>query len=311
MLTAYFIWKRNLAIRQIIFIAVGFLIPLIFINLLPAANKSDTLILSFIHLPLLLWSVLGFTYVGDYPGNYSKRIEYLRYNGELVIMTGLILIAGAMLSVITMGLFSAIGINIEQFYTEYIIIFGLPALPILGTYLTQTNPQLVNKVSPAIAKIFSPLVLVMLAIYLVAILVSGKDPYNDRDFLIVFNLLLIGVMAIILFSIAESSKEKNNQPATYILLALSIITVIVNGIALSAILFRISEWGITPNRLAVLGSNMLMLINLLLVTFRLYSSISKKTDITEVENSIARFLPLYIIWTIIVTFTFPILFQFK
>ena len=81
-LTAYFIWKRNLAIRQIIFIAVGFLIPLIFINLLPAANKSDTLILSCIHLPLLLWSVLGITYVGDYSGNYSTRIEYLRYNGS-------------------------------------------------------------------------------------------------------------------------------------------------------------------------------------------------------------------------------------
>ncbi len=59
---------------------------------------------------------------------------------------------------ITIGLFSLLGINIEQFYFENIVIFALPAVPILGTYLIQTNPQLVGKVSPVIAKIFSPLV---------------------------------------------------------------------------------------------------------------------------------------------------------
>ncbi|MEX2568811.1 MAG: hypothetical protein WD431_22910, partial [Cyclobacteriaceae bacterium] len=39
----------------------------------------------------------------------------------------------------------------------------------------------------------------------------------------------------------------------WVLLLLSAVTIIVNGITLSAILFRISEWGITPNRAAVLG----------------------------------------------------------
>ncbi|UJH92133.1 hypothetical protein LZ575_06015 [Antarcticibacterium sp. 1MA-6-2] len=108
----------------------------------------------------------------------------------------------AIMTGITIGLFSLIGINIEQFYFEYVVVFGLPAIPILGTYLTQTNPHLVGKISPVIARIFSPLVLVMLVIYLVAMLYSGKDPYNDREFLLIFNVLLIGVMAIIFFSVA-------------------------------------------------------------------------------------------------------------
>jgi hypothetical protein len=226
-------------------------------------------------------------------------------------MTGLLVIAGGILTGITIGLFSVIGFNIEKFYFEYIVIFGLAALPIVATYITQTNPQLVNKVSPVIAKIFSPLVLITLVVYLVAILFSGKDPYNDRDFLMVFNFLLIGVMAIILFSVTETSTKSENWTGNLILLALSIVTVIVNGIALSAILFRISEWGITPNRLAVLGANILMLINLFMVIFRLYKSISKKTDINEVGNSISMFLPIYILWTIIVTFIFPLIFHFK
>ncbi len=311
LLTAYFAWKNSLQLKGIAVICGVMLVSLIYINILPASTKSDTLILACIHLPLLLWALLGSSFVGNNLTDYNKRLNFLRYNGDLVIMTGLLVIAGGILTGITIGLFSVIGFNIEKFYFEYIVIFGLAALPIVATYITQTNPQLVNKVSPVIAKIFSPLVLITLVVYLVAILFSGKDPYNDRDFLMVFNFLLIGVMAIILFSVTETSTKSENWTGNLILLALSIVTVIVNGIALSAILFRISEWGITPNRLAVLGANILMLINLFMVIFRLYKSISKKTDINEVGNSISMFLPIYILWTIIVTFIFPLIFHFK
>ena len=310
-LTAYFIWKQSLSLKKIVFAGAAFLITLIFINLLPADNKSDTLILSCIHLPLLLWSVLGFSYVGDNISSHSKRLDFLRYNGDLVIMAGLLVIAGGILTGITIGLFSVIGFDIKEFYFDYIVIAGGAALPIVATYITQTNPQLVNKISPVIAKIFSPLVLLTLVVYLVAILFSGKDPYKDRDFLMIFNFLLIGVMAIILFSVAETFKKSENRINSFFLSALSIVTVIVNGIALSAILFRISEWGITPNRLAVLGGNILMLTNLLIVTFKLIKNISKKADLSEVENAISMFLPVYILWTIIVTFIFPLLFHFK
>ena len=309
-LTTYFIWRNSLSTKKIVFAGAAFLISLIFINLLPADNKGDTLILSCIHLPLFLWAVLGFSYVGDNTRSYHKRLDFLRYNGDLVIMTTLILIAGGILTAITIGLFELIGFKIEKFYTDYIVVFGLAALPIVATYITQTNPQLVNRVSPVIAKIFSPLVLITLVVYLVAILFSGKDPYNDRDFLMVFNFLLIGVMAIILFSVAETFKKNENGTGGFVLFALSMVTVIVNGIALSAILFRISEWGITPNRLAVLGGNILMLTNLLIVTFKLFKNVSKKAHISEVENSISLFLPVYILWTIIVTFIFPLIFHF-
>jgi hypothetical protein len=311
MLTYFFLWKNNLPLKKTLFSSAVFLIALIFINLLPADNKSDTLMLSCMHLPLLLWAVLGGAYLGDGIMNSSKRLEFLRYNGDLAIMSGLILIAGGFLTGITVGLFSVIGFNIKDFYADYIVVFGLPAVPIVATYITQTNPHLVNKVSPVIAKIFSPLVLITLVVYLVAIFVSGKDPYNDRNFLMVFNLLLLGVMAIILFSVAETSRKNENRADSFILFALSIITIIVNGIALSAILFRISTWGITPNRLAIMGANILMLVNLFMVSFRLFKSVSKKADISEAGNSISMFLPIYLLWIIIVTFIFPLLFHFR
>ncbi|MCY1542013.1 hypothetical protein D9M68_777340 [compost metagenome] len=226
-------------------------------------------------------------------------------------MTALILIAGGIMSAITVGLFSLIGFKIEEFYFENVAIYGLAAAPIVGTFLTQTNPQLVGKVSPVIAKLFSPLVLVMLVVYLIAIAYSGKSPYNDREFLLIFNALLIGVMAIIFFSVAEGAKSPLGKASIWVLFLLSLVTIVVNGIAFSAIVYRISEWGITPNRAAVLGSNALILINLLLVTTQLFKVLSKRGDLSMVRKTIGLYLPVYLIWAIIVTFIFPLLFNFK
>jgi hypothetical protein len=310
-LSVYFAWKNRLSVSKIVFIAGISLAGLIFINSLPDVKHSDTLILSCIHLVLLLWSVLGFAFVGGPENNEPKRLGFLKYNGDLVVMTALILIAGAIMSAITVGLFSLIGFHIEQFYFKNVAIFGLAAAPIVGTYLTQTNPQLVGKVSPVIAKLFSPLVLVMLVVYLIAMAYSAKNPYNDREFLMIFNALLIGVMAIIFFSVAETARAAKSNTQLWILFLLSVVTIVVNGVALSAILFRISEWGFTPNRAAILGGNVLILLNLVLVTVRIFRVVFKKTDITGVGNVIAFYLPIYFIWTLIVTFIFPLIFGFK
>ncbi len=310
-LTAFFAWKNQLSLPKLAGIAGAMLLGLGFINVLPQNTQSDTLVLSCIHLLLFLWSILGFAFVGETTTNVDKRLSYLQYNGDLVVITTLIVIAGILLTGITIGLFSLLGLDIKNFYFENVVVFALPAAPILGTYLTQANPHLVGKVSPLIARLFSPLVLVMLLVYLGAIVYSGKDPYNDRDFLLLFNALLVGVMAIIFFSVADASKTSKSRAEIWILFLLSVVTVVVNGIALSAILFRITEWGMTPNRAAVLGGNVLILVNLLLVTIQLSKIIRKKAHPAAVGRTIAVYLPVYCGWTIIVVFLFPFLFGFK
>ena len=210
-----------------------------------------------------------------------------------------------------MGLYELIGINIKDFYIDYVVNWGLPAIPLLATVLVVNNPQLVGKVSPIIAKIFTPFVLISLAFFLGAVIATGKDPYNDREFLIIFNALLIGVMAITLFSLSEATKGQRNKFQLIVLLSLSVLTIIDNGIAISAILFRLTEYGITPNRLAVLGSNLLMLLNLIGIAYQLVHVLKGTKETESVEKVIAQFLPLYALWCALVAFGFPLLFGFK
>jgi hypothetical protein len=310
-LTTYFIHKNKLSNKKTTWIVATLLVFLIYINLLPNNIVSATLTLACIHLPLLLWGLFGISFSGHDLQNFQKRLEFLRFNGDLVVMSGLLLIAGGLMTGITLGLFELIGLKIQEFYFRYIVIFGLPMVPIIATFLTQNNPQLVNKVSPVIAKLFSPLVLVMLVLYMFAIVISGKDPYNDREFLLLFNLLLIGVMALIFFSVAESANGHKNKFGIWILLLLAIVTTIVNLIALSAIIYRISEWGISPNRIAVLGANVLMLIHIIIVITKLNKSVLGKSELSEVGKSIVTYIPIYLAWAMVVVFILPFTFGFE
>ncbi len=311
LLIGYFAWKQTVPRQTGIVLVVLMGLAAVYINWLPQAPSSDTLILACLHLPLWLWSLLGFTFTGGRLRRDANWLGFLRYNGELVVMTAVLLLACGLATAITINLFNLIGWNIIDFYSNYVVICGLAALPIMATYLTQVQPALVGKVSPVIARLFSPFALVMLLIYLVAMTASGKNLYHDRAFLLLFNGLLVGVMALIFFSVAETSSVHQNRVQLLILFLLSIVTILVNGIALSAILFRIAEWGITPNRAAVLGSNVLILCHLLLVGFRLWQAITQRSDLSPISRSMAYFLPVYSAWTAVVVFAFPMLFGFK
>jgi hypothetical protein len=310
---AYFARLRRQSFKDLLVPCGIILISLIYINILPQSSTGDTLILACIHLPLLLWGVLGIIFTEKSPNAPLKRLGYLQFTVDAIIMGAVLVISGMLLSGVTIALFSLIGLNIEDIFFSNFGVFGLLLAPMIVSHLTQFNPQLVNKIPSIIAKIFSPLVLIMLVFYLGAILFAGKDPYNDREFLLIFNLLLIGVMGLIFYSLTESSGEKSSNTGKWILTLLSFATIIVNLVALSAIGFRISEWGFTPNRLAILGINVLMLIHLVIVFRKLILVITRKEDhsLNEVTLIVVRYLPIYLLWSALVVFLFPMVFAFE
>jgi hypothetical protein len=307
----YLSWKQKLPRKKMLFPIIGIAIAAIYINLVPNPAKSDSITLACLHLPLFLWSLLGFTFIGGKLNNNEAKIGFLRYNGDLVVMSAVIMLAGILFTGINFGLFQLTGIDFQPFFEHYIVIWGPASVPLFATFLVRNNPLLVNKISPVIAKIFTPLVLVTLLGFLFAVVTTSKNIYQDREFLLTFNGLLIGVMAIIIFSVTEAAKSVNNNFNLVMLIALSVLTIIANGIALSAISFRMMEYGATPNRLAVLGSNILIFLHLIAVARQLILLFRKKSNPIQLENTIGYFLPAYSIWAAFVTFILPLLFQFK
>ncbi len=311
-LTIYIVWTERLfEIKKLALILTTFLILATYVNLLPSADNSASVNLVYIHLPLLMWCIFGLVFIDFDLKDKLRRIGFIRYNGDLAILMALIIIAGGILTGITIGLFEAIGISIENFYMENIVIVGAVSVPIVATYIIKNYTALTNKIAPIIANIFSPLVLLTAIIYLTALAISGKNPYSDREFLLIFNIMLLGVMAVIVFSVSETSILRKHRFNEMILFILSIVTVIIDLIALSAIFYRLGAFGITPNRLAVLGSNVLILANLAWIIIDLYKINFKKDSIREVELTIAKYLPVYLIWILFVVFGFPLIFGMK
>jgi len=309
-LTMYFIWKQQLAMTGLILPLILFIGSAIFVNSLPYNEKSATFILTTIHLPIFLWSILGYAFIGGDLNNNHKKIAFLKFNGNFIVMTGLIFISGMLFTGITIALFELLKIDIKDFYFEQIAVWGLAAMPILSTFLIQNNPELVNKISPTIAKIFTPIVFITLLVFLVTLLYTGKSIYNDRNFLLVLNAVLIGVMAIILFSLTEATNNTSSKFNLIMLFGLGLLTIIANAIALSAILFRLSEFGLSPNRLAVLGANLLVFVHLLFVTYGLFNNLKGNSSLQNIEADIALFIPAYAVWAAFVTFAMPFIFKF-
>jgi len=289
-------------------VSIGTMVAgILYINFLPGSETSQTWVLACLHWLVVQWALMGLVFTGTWKNDVNRRLQFLRFQGELVVICAILLIAGGLLSAITIGLFRLAGFQIENFYFDNIVAFLLPAVPLLGTHLIQTNPQLVGKVSPVVARIFSPLALVMLLVYLSVIAYAGKNPYTDRDFLLLFNGLLVWVMALVFFS-ATDSGPSNGLVAKWVLLLLCMAALLVNGIALSAIVFRISHWGLTPNRLAVLGSNLLMAVHLVLITRQMYRMLVSKRNTLTIEKTLTAYLPAYIGWALVVMLLFPVVF---
>jgi hypothetical protein len=303
--------NKNISLKRIVITILIFVVSIVYINMLPSVKNSASINLAYIHLPLLMWCTYGLIFIDFNLKDRSKRIEFIKHNGDLAILGAIILLAGGALTGITIGLFNAIGINIEKFYFNNIILVGLVSAPVITAYIIKNYNVLTNKIAPVVASLFSPLVLLTLVIYLIAMAFSAKDPYNDRDFLLIFNIMLIGVMGIIVFSISETSITRKQKLNEMVLFILSIITLIINLIALSSIFYRLSEYGLTPNRLAILGSNILIFGNLILIMIDLFKINFKKSELEKVELTISKYLPIYIIWTLFVVFGFPLIFGMK
>jgi hypothetical protein len=307
-LIVYTLRQNKIKGRPLILYATVIPALLLYVCLLPY-RESDSLNIAFLHVPLFMWCLFGMAYISFDFSDPGKRIGFIRFNGALLTMTGLLLITGGILTGITIGLFSAIGWNIEKTYFAYVVIPGVSVSPVLASYLISLYPDITRRIVPVLARVFTPIVLVTLVIYLISLAFSGIRILEDRNLLILFNVMVIAVMAIIVFSITELDKSKDRNIHVLFLVILALVTLVINLVALTAIITRLT-YGITPNRVVVLITNFLVFFNLVLLTKELWRAFTDSGKLDSVDRTVASYLPVYLLWTILAIFVLPALFRF-
>lgn len=307
-IAANFIYNTNPNKRIVYSVAALFIVAGIYLNMLPL-NYTDSMILAYLHLPVFLWVLVGFAFTGNEYAKGSARLAYIKFNVDFGILYASMAVSGMVLAALTMHLFSLVGLDIEDFYFSNVVLFGAAALAIVAAYLVSMKLKLAKNITPYIAKIFSPLVLITLLIYLVMVIWMEKNPFLDRDFLLAFNGILLGVLVVTIFSIIESDNLEKKNIFDYISLALIGLALIIDGVALSAIVFRLSAFGITPNRLAVLGVNILICANLIWIMIAYIRFLRNKSGSLAIQDAVTKYLPVYGLWAAFVVFAFPIIFK--
>ncbi len=312
-ITIFFIIKNFLKInnKEIIIASLTFLSSAVIIILMPMKEPFHTAGLIGLHLPLFLWGMVGIAYTGKEWNTVKQKMNFIRFSGESFIYGTLLICGVLVLSIFTIEIFKEAKLNIEYFYTNNIMIFFIFAAPLIAVYLVEAKKSIVENIAPILAKIFSPLFLITMFVFLIIVLFSKIDPSSDRNFLIIFNFMLILVVGLVTYIIsAKKNKEKINN-YDYINFLLITVAMLIDIIALSAIITRISKYGFSANKTAALGENIILLGNLGGLAFFYIKFFIKKNNFFQLEKWQTFYLYIIFLWCGIVTFIFPFMFGFK
>jgi hypothetical protein len=311
MLTVYFVWKRKWALPGALWLAVPFAIAAVFANIYPFTRGSDTEGLSAIHLPIVLWLVVGIAYVRGRWFADGGRMDFVRFSGELAIYYVLIALGGGVLTAFTMMMFSAIEINAEWLAEGWLVPCGAMGAVIIGAWLVEAKQSVIENMAPVLTRLFTPLFTIVLLMFLATMAWTGSPINVKRDVLIGFDLLLVLVVGLVLY--AASARDPQAPPDFFDGLQLLLVTsaLVVDGVALAAIAARISEFGFTPNRVAALGENLILLVNLAWSAWLYLRFLRKRGPFAALERWQVSYLPAYSAWAAFVVVVFPPLFGYR
>lgn len=307
----YLIWKRALSLRFILPAAVVSVAAVLLVNLYPSREPHHTAVLVTVHLPIVLVLLMSILYGGPGWRRAGTRLDFVRFAGEVFIYSVLLGLGGGVLIGVTVAVFDFIDIAIEDLIVNWVLVFGGCGLLVVAAYLVERRKGRIESIAPVLARVFTPLLLVVLVSLLVAMLVTGRAPSQDRELLIWFDLVLALVLGMTLYTMSARDAEEQTGPWDAVVLALIIVALVVDGVALSGIISRLAEYGVSPNRLAALGMNILLLVNLVLLGIGYASFVARRMGYQRIVEAQMRYLPVYAVWAAAVVIVFPPVFGFR
>jgi hypothetical protein len=315
-IVAYFAWERPLATSTRLWLAAAFILAAGVVNVFPFpsavgnARLADTQALIILHLPITLWLGVGVAYVGGRWRGSERRMDFIRFTGEAFIYFVLIALGGGVVIALTFALFQAIGLDVEPLVQNWILPCGVAGATVIATWLVEAKQSVIENMAPVLARVFIPLFALVLLAFVVTMAATGRGIDVEREILIAVDLLLVVVFGLLLYSI--SARDPLARPAVgdWITLTLVGTALVVDLLALRAIGARISDFGWTPNRLAALGMNVVLLINLIGSGFLYIRFLRGDRAFARLWDWQMSYIYVMAGWAAVVAFLFPPLFGF-
>jgi hypothetical protein len=281
--------------------------------------QEQYLALMAMHLPLLAWVGVGMFTTADLPNLANNRFSFLIKSLEVLIMGGLFVIAGGLLGSITIALFNALDINFPNVVTRLIFGGGSGLIPVVAAAVIY-NPNLtpaeqafdegLSKLVALLMRILLPLTLLVLVVYLAFIPFNFWEPFENRDVLISYNVMLFAVIALLVGATPVSLADISPRVKTWLrrgIVAVAALALIVSIYALSAILYRTYLDRLTPNRLAFIGWNVIN-IGLLVLMLLLQQGSKRGQWLNRLFRAYSVGTTTYAVWTVAVIVAVPWLF---
>jgi hypothetical protein len=304
-LVGYFSWKRGLPRSVVLGLVAVFLGAVLFANTYPFHSGGYTEALTGLHLPIALWLAVGVAYTGGRWQDWARRMDFIRWSGELFIYYVLIALGAGVLMAVMAMIFDTIGIKAQPFLGSWLLPCGAAGAVVVASWLVEAKQSVIENMAPVLSRLFTPLFAGVLLAFLLAFLARGGGIDINRNALIAFDLLLAVVLGLLLYSVSARDPEAPPGMLDVLQVVLLISALLADAVALWAIAARISEFGWSPNRVAALGENVVLLVNLAWSTVLYVRFLRRRAPFSTLERWQTAYLPIYALWAAAVVIIFP------
>ena len=308
-LAAYLGRRRQLDTRRWVLTAAPFVLFALVVNLYPYPAGSATELLVALHLPVVLWFAVAYPYMGGTIRSHERRMDFVRFTGEWVIYYALIALGGGVLLLLTVLILEPVGVDIER-VVEWVLPSGAAGAVIVAAWLVESKQRVVENMAPVLTMIFTPLFAVMLVVAAITYAVSGLAGAFDRELLSVFDALMVVVLGLVLYAMSarEPSRPAGLMDRVQLLSVASAL--VLDVMVLGAMVARIGDLGFTPNRVAALGLNLVLLVNLAVTAWLSTRFLTGRIAFHRLERWQTSYIPIFAVWAAAVVIVLPPLFDF-
>jgi hypothetical protein len=309
-LAAYFVIVRRVPTRRVIVLVAAVAVLALAVNLYPFASGSASDVLTWIHLPVALWFVVGIAYAGREALSSARRMDVIRFSGEWAIYYVLIALGGIVLTGLTALILTPIAPDLIDDLLGWIIPAGAAGAVVVAAWLVEAKKSIIENLAPVLTAIFTPLFAVMLVVAAVGYTVTGLTRDFDRDLLAVFDVLLLVVLGLVVYGISARPATRGAGVMDVIRLVAVVAAIALDILVLIAMFGRVGDLGFTVNRAAALGLNLVLLVNLVGTAWFTGRLLAGRDRPVHLERWQTAYLPVFLVWVLVVILVLPPLFAF-